>query len=77
MRPTAATVFCAEMAPIRSLGDRPSWVRRFTSNHTRMEYCCFENSVTWPTPWVRLMASSTLMVRYEVMNSGSCCPFSL
>ena len=63
MRPTAATVFCEEIALIRSVGARLSWVRRLVSNQIRIEYCCWLNRCAWPTPAVRLTASLTLMVR--------------
>ena len=63
MRPTAATVFCAEIALIRSVGARLSCVSRLVSNHTRIEYCCWLSRRAWPTPAMRLTASVTLMVR--------------
>ena len=63
MRPTAATVFCDEIAVIRSVGARPSWVRRLVSNQTRIEYCCWLSRRAWPTPAMRLIASVTLIVR--------------
>ena len=62
MRPIGATTFCAWIAVMMSCGARFRLVRRLVSNQIRMEYFSRLNRFAWPTPGVRLISSSTLMV---------------
>ena len=62
MRPTGATTFCAWIAFTTSAGVRLRLVRRWLSNQMRIEYFCWLNSEACPTPLIREISSSTLMV---------------
>ena len=51
-----ASPFCAVIAAVTSTGVRLKFVSLFGSSHTRIAYC-EPNSVTVPTPSIRLIGS--------------------